>query len=237
MLGAGAASATYYAGRNVPTFDTPAHAFDWLVSNPDRRWLVIRETDLATLNSLYRARAQPPRNLPVLDRSSSEIVLVSNRLDGAKNQNPLAPYVLEQAPAPQHPLNANLGDKLDVLGWDTLDADDHPVDAVEPGRRYVFVIHYRVVQPLNGSWETFIHVDGFQRRFNGDHPTLAGKYPFNLWRVGDFIADRSEFTLEPNFGAGQYRVYFGLYSGNRRLEVRRGQAVENRLEAGFLNVR
>jgi hypothetical protein len=80
-------------------------------------------------------------------------------------------------------------------------------------------------------------VDGFQRRFNGDHPTLAGKYPFNLWHVGDFIADRSEFVLEPNFGAGKYRVYFGLYSGNRRLEVRRGPAAENRLEAGFLDVR
>ena len=54
---------------------------------------------------------------------------------------------------------------------------------------------------------------------------------------GDFIADRSAFALEPNFGAGKYRVYFGLYSGNRRLEVRRGRAEENRLEAGFLDVR
>jgi hypothetical protein len=54
--------------------------------------------------------------------------------------------------------------------------------------------------------------------------------------LGDFIADRSEFALEPNFGAGKYRVYFGLYNGNRRLEVRRGPAEENRLDAGFLDV-
>ncbi len=58
-----------------------------------------------------------------------------------------------------------------------------------------------------------------------------------LWRSGDFIADRSEFTLEPNFGPGKYQVYFGLYSGNRRLEVRRGAAEENRLDAGVLEVR
>jgi hypothetical protein len=32
-------------------------------------------------------------------------------------------------------------------------------------------------------------------------------------------------------------VYFGLYSGNRRLDVRRGQAEENRLDAGYLEVR
>ena len=237
MLGAGTASATYYAGRSVPTFDTTAAAFDWLTATPERRWLAIREADLGALNALYRAHVEPARNLPVLDDSSSEIVLVSNQLGAATNKNPLASYVLERPPAPSHALSANLGDKLDVLGWDTLDLEGHPVEMVEAGRRYVFVIYFRVVQPISGSWETFIHVDGFQRRFNGDHPTLAGKYPFNLWRVGDFIADRSEIALEPNFGAGRYRVYFGLYSGNRRLEVRRGQAVENRLEAGFLDVR
>ncbi|MEI9951150.1 MAG: hypothetical protein WDO74_19760 [Pseudomonadota bacterium] len=221
----------------MPSFDTPGRAFDWLMASGERRWLAIRQSDLGALNALYRARQDPARNLPVLDSSSSEILLVSNRLGDAQNKNPLATYVLEQAPAPKHRLGANLGDKLDVLGWDTLELDGHPVDAVEAGRQYLFVIYYRVVQPISGSWETFIHVDGFQRRFNGDHPTLAGKYPFNLWRVGDFIADRSEFALDPNFGAGKYRVYFGLYSGNRRLEVRRGRAEENRLEAGFLDVR
>jgi len=237
LLGTGTASATYYAGRNVSSFDTAGRAFEWLMASSGRRWLVTRQAELANLNALYRAHEDPPRNLPVLDSSSSEIVLVSNQLAGAANQNPLDPYVLERAPKPTHTLNANLGDKLDVLGWDTLDRDGHPVATVEAGRRYEFVIYYRVVQPISGSWETFIHIDGFQRRFNGDHPILAGKYPFNLWHSGDFIADRSELALEPNFGPGKYRVYFGLYSGNRRLEVRRGRAEENRLEAGFLDVR
>ena len=155
----------------------------------------------------------------------------------AKNESPLEPAVLSQAPHPAHVLDANLGDKLDVLGWDTLGDDGRPVDAVEPGQRYTFVIYYHVVQPITGSWDTFIHIDGFQRRFNADHPTLDGKYPFNLWRVGDFIADRYAFELEPNFGAGRYQVYFGLYSGTRRLEVRRGHAAENRLDAGYVTVR
>ncbi|HEY4159480.1 MAG TPA: hypothetical protein VGM29_15330, partial [Polyangiaceae bacterium] len=101
----------------------------------------------------------------------------------------------------------------------------------------VFVIYYHVHAALSGNWETFIHIDGQARRFNGDHPTLHGKYPFNLWRVGDYIADRDEFSLEPNFGAGDYQVYFGLFSGNKRLEVRRGPAQENRLQAGVLHVR
>jgi 4-amino-4-deoxy-L-arabinose transferase-like glycosyltransferase len=237
MLGTGAATATYYAGRSVPTFDSTAKAYEWLSASENRRWLAIRAADLASLNALYRASKDPPRNLPVIDDSSSEILLVSNQLGAAKNDNPLASYVLEDAPTPRRELSANLGDKLDVLGWDTLDLEGRPLDAVEAGRKFAFVIYYRVVQPISGSWETFIHVDGFQRRFNGDHPTLAGKYPFNLWRVGDFIADRSELTLDANFAPGKYRVYFGLYSGNRRLEVQRGRGEENRLEAGFLEVR
>ena len=237
MLGSSASTALYYAGRNVRSFDADGRAFDWLMAADERRWLVIRDSDLATMNSLYRARENPPRNLPVLDARSSELLLVSNRLGSSHNASPLADYLLEQAPRPSHALSANLGDKLDVLGWDTLDSDGRVVDAVEPVRTYTFVIYYRVVQPISGSWETFIHIDGFQRRFNADHPTLGGKYPFNLWHVGDFISDRSDFALEPNFGAGKYRVYFGLYSGNRRLEVRHGPAEENRLEAGFLEVR
>ncbi len=173
----------------------------------------------------------------MLDGRSSEILLVSNQLGAHRNESPLEQAVLSRAPQPKHALDANLGDKLDVLGWDTLGGDGRPVDDIQPGRRYTFVIYYRVVQPITGSWDTFIHIDGFQRRFNGDHPTLDGKYPFNLWRVGDFIADRYAFELEPNFGAGRYQVYFGLYSGNHRLEVRRGRAAENRLEAGYLDVR
>ncbi len=237
MLGAGAASANYYAGRIVPSFDTGAHAFDWLIAGSERRWLVIRQSDLPLLNSLYRARNDESFNLPVLDARSSEILLVSSQLGAARNDNPLSGLVLEQAPQPRHPLDANLDDKLDVLGWDTLAEDGRAVSSVQAGRRYTFVIYYRVVQHIAGTWDTFIHIDGFQRRFNADHPTLDGKYPFGLWQPGDWIADRHELMLEPNFSAGTYRVYFGLYNGSQRLDVRRGHAVENRLEAGVLDVR
>ena len=74
-------------------------------------------------------------------------------------------------------------------------------------------------------------------RFNGDHKTLDAKYPFHLWRVGDYIADIYEFTLEPNFTPGRYHVYYGLFMGARRLEVKRGRHDEDRLDAGSLEVR
>jgi 4-amino-4-deoxy-L-arabinose transferase-like glycosyltransferase len=238
MMGVGAGSASYYAGRDVPTFSNTASAFGWLMEANTRRWLVIRSNDLAQMNSMYRGRVTPPQNLPVLDAQSSEILLVSNRLDGSeKNQNPYDDWILTERPSPTRPLDANFGSHLDAIGWDVKTLDGKVVDSVVPGKPYKFVIYYKVLTSISGTWETFIHIDGFQRRFNGDHKTLEGKYAFHLWRVGDYMADVYEFSLEPNFSPGEYRVYYGLYMGNRRLEVKRGRHHEDRLEAGFLRVR
>jgi hypothetical protein len=237
MIGATSNSASYYAGGNIPSFSNAVDAFDWLTSGPGRRWLVIRESDLGTLNAEFRERSPERRNLPVLDATSSEVFLVSNRLaPGEKNKNPLEGVVLSRAPTPRNRLDVGLGDQLDVLGWEVRDLDGNVMSSVRPGPRYVFTIYYKVVAPISGSWDTFIHIDGFQRRFNGDHPTLGGKYPFHLFRVGDFIADRYEFTLEPHFSPGSYRVYFGLFTGSRRMEVKRGRHDDDRIDAGTLVV-
>jgi 4-amino-4-deoxy-L-arabinose transferase-like glycosyltransferase len=238
MMGVGAGSASYYAGRDVPTFSNTASAFGWLMEANTRRWLVIRSNDLAQMNSMYRGRVTPAQNLPVLDATSSEILLVSNRLEGNEtNENPYRDWILTERPAPSRPLDANFGNQLDAIGWDVKTPDGKIVDSVVPGKPYKFVIYYKVLTSISGTWETFIHIDGFQRRFNGDHKTLEGKYAFHLWRVGDYMADVYEFSLEPNFTPGEYRVFYGLYMGNRRLEVKRGRHHEDRLEAGVLRVR
>jgi 4-amino-4-deoxy-L-arabinose transferase-like glycosyltransferase len=237
VLGTSSAAAPYTAGRPVTALSNTEQASKWLLEPGSRRWLVLKADALAGLNSRYRARAAKPANLPILDGRSSEILLASNRLlPGETSQNPLDRYVLSREPTPSHLLDANLGDQLDVLGWDVTDLDGTPVSSISPGRRFEFVIYFRVVARIAGTWETFIHIDGFQRRFNADHPTLEGHYPFALWNVGDLIADRHEFALEPNFTRGAYHVYFGLYSGSRRLNVTRGTATEDRLAAGDLHV-
>ncbi len=236
-MGTSSASAPYAAGRSVVSLAGLEQAYQWLMDGTERRWLVLRADNLNGLNSRYRARSGKHENLPILDGRSSEILLASNRLlPGEKSQNPLDRYLLSSMPHPTHPLDANLGDQLDVLGWDVTDLDHEPVRAIKPGRRYEFVAYYRVVARVTGTWETFVHIDGFQRRFNADHPTLEGRYPFALWNVDDIIADRYQFALEPNFTRGVYRVYLGLYSGSKRLAVRRGDASDDRLEAGEILV-
>jgi hypothetical protein len=237
VLGPSRSTAPYYAGKAVTALAGVADADEWLAQSGPRRYLVLRASELAELNAAYRAR-HAPRNLPILDASSSEALLAVNRLErGEQSQNPLDRVLLSSAPRPLVRLDANLGGLLEVLGWEITNLDDEPVRSVEPGKRYRFVIYYRVQARIGGNWETFVHIDGFQRRFNADHPTLGDRYPFKLWRPGDDIADRHEFTLEPNFTPGEYRVYFGLYSGSRRLAVRRGKAKDDRIEAGTVVVR
>jgi 4-amino-4-deoxy-L-arabinose transferase-like glycosyltransferase len=238
MIGPSSSLATHYAGRGVISFRGQEEAYRWLLEPGGRRFLVLRADGLAGLNARYRSRVSGKSNLPVLDAHSSEILLVSNELHpGERSDNPLDAYLLGQEPRPTRKLDANLGDQLDVLGWDVTDLDDLPVSDVIPSRRYRFVIYYRVVARISGAWETFVHIDGFQRRFNGDHKTLDGRYAFALWQVGDFIADRHDIELEPNFTPGTYQVYFGLYSGSRRLAVKRGAHQDDRVQGGPLVVR
>ncbi len=238
MMGSPGTLAPFYAGRGVVSFRGTEEAYRWLLEPGGRRFLVLRSENLASLNARFRSRGSPRSNLPVLDAHSSEILLVSNQLrPGEKNENPLDPYLPGSEPHPTHPLDANLGGQLDILGWDVTDLDDRPVREVTPQRRYRFVIYFRVVGKISGAWETFLHIDGFQRRFNGDHKTLDGRYAFALWQVGDIVADRHEIELEPNFTPGTYQVYFGLYSGSRRLSVNRGAHHEDRVQGGPLTVR
>ena len=237
IIGEHREAARFQGVRDAQTFDTVEPAFAWLSESVgERRWLVLRKADLPELNAAFRVLRHT--NLPVLDARSSELLLASNRRASTeRDENPLAFSVLDAVPTMQHPLHAVLDQKLEVLGWSVRS----PTGALEPGitpaKTYRFSIYFRVLAPLHGSWQTFVHLDGLQRRFNADHEPLDGKYPLRLWRQGDVIVDTTDVLLEPNFSPGGYHVYFGLFSGDRRLPVTDGPQSDDRIVAGTLQVR
>jgi 4-amino-4-deoxy-L-arabinose transferase-like glycosyltransferase len=237
LLGIGGKTVTYYSSSEARSLGDVNTAFAWLTSSPERRWMAVRNDDLGKLNSLYRGRPGPKQNLPVLDARSSQNMLVSNVLrEGERNQSPYQSFVLDAEPSIGHRAEANLQDQLLSLGWDVTDSAGRPVDYVVPARKYHFRLYYKVLAPLSGDWETFIHIDGFHRRFNGDHKTLNNKYPLNLWQPGDFIVDDYEFSLEPNFTAGTYNVFYGLFTGDTRFKVKSGRHDDHRIEGGTIRV-
>jgi 4-amino-4-deoxy-L-arabinose transferase-like glycosyltransferase len=240
LFGVGGRTAAYYAGGQPAQLHDTQGAYQWLTSGDGngRRFMAMKSEELAKLNMMYRQHAEPRENLPVLDSRSSQILLVASKLEGGEsNQNPLDKMVLPAEPHPQHKLDVNMEDKLEVLGYDVTDEAGERVNAVVPGRAYRMRTYYHVLAPVTTEWEAFIHIDGYHRRHNGDHKPMDGKYPFSLWLPGDLLVDDYEFKLEPNFSPGNYTVYFGLFVGDTRLKVKSGpNDGENRINGGPLRV-
>ena len=237
LLGVGGKTAAYYSGGSVKIFTDAQTAYSWLTESNERRWLGVRNEDLGKLNSLYRAGAGARASLPVLDARSGQILLVSNKLlSNEGSQNPYGNVVFDKEPAIGNRVEANLQDLLLALGWDVTDTSGERVPYIVPARKYRLRLYYKVLAPIKTEWETFVHIEGQNRRFNGDHKTLQGKYPLGLWQPGDYIVDEHEFSLEPNFTPGAYGLRYGLYSGDTRLKVQTGQHDENRIVAGTITV-
>jgi len=236
LLGVRARSIAYYHhGGDVTSYTDPGEAFAWLTADQARRWLIVKADDLPKLNSMHRRHAG--KNLPVIDARSSQILLVSSDLAGQTNMNPLGSIVLDNEPAPAHPIDAMFEDELSLFGWVVRDATGSVVEGVIPQRKYQMRLFFRVMKPIAGSWKSFLHIDGFQRRYNGDHSVVDGKYAMNLWLPNDVIVDDYTFELEPNFTPGDYTVYVGFFSGETRFRVTKGQHHENRVILGALHVR
>ncbi len=239
LFGVGGRTAAYYAGGQPIVLKDAESAVAWLLGDPShRRFVAVRGDELARLNKTYRERTGSQKNVPVLDARSSQIMLVASSLaPGEKNQNPLGKWILEEPPTIDKKLDVNMEDKLQVLGYELLDANGRRVPAVTPGKKYHLRTFFKVLQPMNTEWQMFIHIDGFQRRHNGDHPVCEGKYPMTLWRKDDVVADDYEFSLEPNFSAGQYKLYFGFFLGETRLKVTSGPSDgEHRIDGGTIRV-
>jgi 4-amino-4-deoxy-L-arabinose transferase-like glycosyltransferase len=237
IIGSTSGTSAYYTGTNTKMFDGAAQAATWLLeSNAPRRYLVIASSDLGKLNSQYRAQVKPPANLPVADSRSSEILLVTNRPDEAKDTNPLASVVLDQKPTLAHPVDAAFEEELDLVGWEVTTTEGAVTEVLSPGTAYRFRICYFVREKVTGNWQTFIHLDGTER-INLDHDTAKASYAMSLWNKGDFIIDEHEFTVARGQAAGKYSVNFGLFQGSRRKKVTRGTQSDNRLSVGEIEIR
>lgn len=241
LLGVDETSGRYYAsGAEVMGLSGAREAVRWLTSGrrsepPERRWLVLDADELAQVNALFRQ--SEGTNLPVVGSTEGEALLASSALEGAPNDNPLEPFVLQGPPdAIQHPVDASLGGRVRVLGWELRDDRGDLARVAVPGRRYRLTVFYRVVARLRHDYRAFLHIDGDGRRHNADHELVGGRYPSRLWRPGDVIGDVHELVLEPNFTPGRYAVYFGLYVGKQRLEVRHGPHRDDRVVGGTLPV-
>jgi hypothetical protein len=177
------------------------------LGRPGRVFAIAPQAELCTL---HREIAGKPYF--VLDDRNLRSLLLSNRLDGAEDRNPLRTAIVHDEPKdiPHRPKGRVVWDsRIQLLGWDV------PRSAAR-GARIDITLYYRILQPVGGSWKTLLHVDGATGRAGiGDHDPIAGRCPTSTWQLGDYIIDR--FTTSAGGGAfpsGSYEVWTGFFTGS-----------------------
>ncbi len=147
----------------------------------------------------------------VLEERNLRNLLLSNRIDGGVDKNPLSEMIVHAEPKqiPSRPKGRVVFDgKIELLGWD-LPA------GVERGERFGITVYYKILQPVGASWKAFMHFDGRAGRAgNADHEPIKGRCPTSTWQPGDFIVDR--FNGSAGSGAyppGPVDVWIGFFTG------------------------
>jgi 4-amino-4-deoxy-L-arabinose transferase-like glycosyltransferase len=139
-------------------------------------------------------------------------------------------------PPIQYPRQANLGDRVEFLGYD-LDRT-----RVAPGETLHLILYWRALSAMETSYTVFTHLlDGAnQIRGQQDNPPLGGTYPTTLWAPGEVVADEYALEVDADAQPGTHAIEIGLYvvETGQRLPVldAAGQVTGDRILASEVEV-
>ena len=176
------------------------------LGRPNRVFAVAPQSELCTL---HREIAGKPYF--VIEDRNVRNLLLSNRVDGAVDKNPLREAIVHDEPLgiAYRPKSRVVWDgKIQLLGWDMP-------KTVPRGQKFDITLYYKILQPVGGAWKSLMHFDGpAGRAGNGDHDPIGGRCPTSTWTVGDYIIDR--FSTSAGGGAlpgGVHQVWLGFFTG------------------------
>ena len=112
--------------------------------------------------------------------------------------------------------------KVESVFDDRIQLMGYTLDPAEPkkGDTVVVTFFWTALKPINEDYMVFVHGDaigGNARRLHGDHYPAKGKYPTDVWRVGDIVADPFEVKISSDYGAPRLGINTGMYKGNYRV--------------------
>ncbi len=138
-----------------------------------------------------------------------EIVLLSLTVEGRSR--------VFQIPPIQHQFSANLGDQVELLGYD-LDSDE-----LRAGEAMHLTLYWRALDEMEVSYTVFVHLLDRENRIWGQRDSVPGNgtLPTTGWVKREVIADEYEFTVRPDAPPGEYLIEVGLYDAQtgQRLPV------------------
>jgi hypothetical protein len=132
-----------------------------------------------------------------------------------------------QVPPIQHQLSANLGDRVELLGYD-LDSDE-----LRAGEAIHLTLYWQALDEMEVSYTVFVHLLDGENRIWGQRDSVPGNgtLPTMGWVEGEVIADKYKFTVRPDAPPGEYLIEVGMYDAqnSRRLPVLGSQEPGDRI--------
>ncbi|MFB0545770.1 MAG: hypothetical protein ACETWB_02570, partial [Anaerolineae bacterium] len=135
------------------------------------------------------------------------------------------PEAVAHQPAPDHPLRADLGHRVRLLGYDLKATQARPGDIL------VLTLYWQAIAPMSVDYSVFVHLESDRIWGQRDGLPLCGFYRTSDWRPGDVVVERYRVPIDSATPAGEYPLQVGMYDplDGRRLEVfgERGEALGN----------
>ncbi|MBO6937311.1 MAG: carbohydrate-binding family 9-like protein [Deltaproteobacteria bacterium] len=131
----------------------------------------------------------------------------------------LEPYVTEEDTDPEHDLNVEFEDKIELIGYDLSS------ETWRPGQTLTITWHWKVKRSLEEGWRLFTHVTDASgaNRVNADVEGVVRElYQPGAWKAGETIKDEQTITLPAEWTDERASVYVGLWNGPHRLRITSG---------------
>ena len=110
-------------------------------------------------------------------------------------------------PPISHPLRVDLGERVDLAGYDL------GADRVAPGDSIELTLYWHPQGRLTQGLKVFTHLVGPDGRIvaQRDSIPVEGARPTTGWRPGEYIADRYRIAVPRDAATGRYELRVGLY--------------------------
>ncbi len=110
----------------------------------------------------------------------------------------------------QHQITYNLGEQIQLLGYDLNTA------TLRPGDRLELVVYWYGREPIDYGYATFVHVStGGPPVAQADKQNPAGR-PTLEWTPDGYIRDEYTIDLPADLAPGEYQLMVGLYTCETR---------------------
>jgi hypothetical protein len=108
---------------------------------------------------------------------------------------------------PQHPIHAQFGESLALIGGDFLET------ALQPGQTLAYTLHWQVIDSIARDYTVFNHLLDAEGHMIAQHDSMpqVNQYPTSLWDPGEIVVDPHVISLPKELEPGVYTLRVGLY--------------------------